>query len=184
MKQRLRLENNHKSQSRLWQSQGWNSIILFVTLYVLLQTNSLINLGISLINSFPVCWSEGRIFMWGDKVLLGSSDSLELPIFLPRLECWESIQVLTRVSRRCFHWDTWKFSSRRNRSRNFSEASNHWTNYSYKMISLLKQLMAALVLACSIDLIILTFVVSMLHKGSLTTIILIVEEVETQIKCF
>lgn len=70
MKQRLRLKNNHRSQSRLWQSQGVDSTIVFVTLYVLLQVNSLINLGISLINSFPVCWSGGGIFMLRDKVLL------------------------------------------------------------------------------------------------------------------
>lgn len=66
---------------------GVDSTILFVTLYVLLQTKGLINLGISLINFFPICWSEGGIFMLGDKVWLWSSDSLELSIFLPELDC-------------------------------------------------------------------------------------------------
>jgi hypothetical protein len=42
---------------------GVGSTVSFATLYVLLQTNSLINLGINLINSFPVCWSEDGIFM-------------------------------------------------------------------------------------------------------------------------
>lgn len=46
------------------------------------------------------------------------------------------------------------------------------------MISLLKQLVAALVLASSIDLVILTFVVSILYTGSVATIKLIPEEEE------
>lgn len=50
------------------------------------------------------------------------------------------------------------------------------------MISLLKQLVAVLVLASSIDLVILTFVVNMLHTGSVATIILIPEDAEKQIK--
>lgn len=44
--------------------------------------------------------------------------------------------------------------------------------------------MTALVLAYSIDLVILTFVVRMLHRGSVTTIKLILGEAEKQIKCF
>lgn len=75
-----------------------------------------------------------------------------------------------------------QFFSLGNESRNFSEASNHGTGYGYEMISLLKQLVVALVLACSIDLVILTFVVNMLHTGSVATIILIPEEAGKQIK--
>lgn len=71
-----------------------------------------------------------------------------------------------------------QFFSPRNESRNFSEASNHGTGYGYEMISLWKQLVVALVLACSIDLVILTFVVNMLHTGSVATITLIPEEAE------
>lgn len=175
MRQRLRLKNKHRSWTALRQSQGWTRKSW---LYVLLQTKGLINLGISLINFFPVCWSEGGIFMLWDKVLLWSSDSLELSIFLPELECSETIQVLTRKrkSRECCQWDTRKFSNLRNESRNFSEASSHRTSYGYEMISLLKQLVAALVLASSIDLVILTFVVSILYTGSVATIKLIPEE--------
>lgn len=46
------------------------------------------------------------------------------------------------------------------------------------MISSLKQLVVALVLPCSIDLVILAFVVSMLYKGYISTIKLILEEAE------
>lgn len=182
MRQRLRLKNKHRSWTALRQSQGWTRKSW---LYVLHQMKGLINLGISLINFFfPVCWSEGGIFMLWDKVLLWSSDSLELSIFLPELECSESIQVLTRKrkSRECCQWDIRKFSNPRNGSRNFSKASSHRTGYGYEMISLLKQLVATLVLASSIDLVILTFVVSMLYTGSVATIQLIPEEEEKQIK--
>lgn len=75
-----------------------------------------------------------------------------------------------------------QFFSPRNESRNFSEASNHGISYGYEMISLWKQLVVALVLAYSIDLVILTFVVNMLHTGSVVTITLIPEEAEKQIK--